>query len=326
MELVAQLTAEEWSALEAESREFDQAAKAPSTLALYGRQWRQFLSWCAAVGRDACPATVETIAVYMTFLARRLRPASIAVHLAALRHHHEEDGYASPTADPRARRRMAGIRRQLGVHRQPKQPLTLEMLERGTDLLPSGALRHDQRRAMLLLGFAAGLRRSELVGLDAAPGGGGTGFIRSCGEDGLEIVLNRSKADQDGEGQVIAVPLRSDPDRCPVRALHHWLNRAEIRVGPLFRLFAGGLPQSRRLSAASVGRAVKQVAKRLKLDRTAYAGHSLRSGVVTTLARFGAPLASIRDLTRHAKLDTLITYVRSVNRFKESPLRYIAGW
>lgn len=314
-----------------EGQHYDRWSMAPSTRDLYRRMWFRFERWCREHQVLACPAEPEIVAVYITDLARHLRASSIGVHLAAIRHHHLEAGRPSPTDAGVVKRRMSGIRRAKGMTPCRKKPLLLDDLDK---VLPRlGAKKKALRdRAMFMLAFAAGLRRSELVGLDLEGSeppdreNGGTGYVRFTAQ-GLDVVITRSKTDQDGEGHVIAVPLRRNPERCPVRLLQAWLQAAEIDEGPIFRsVTLGEVIGKTRLRSSAVAVAVKRAVSRLGYQVKEFAGHSLRAGFVTTCALAGAPVSAMQATTRHRQVQTLFGYVRQVRRYDESALRFIPSW
>lgn len=313
-------------ALLEEGESYDKWATAPSTQNLYKRMWTSFEKWCAEQEVMAMPAEPAVVAVYLVDLARRLRPSSIGVHLAAIKYAHAQAGHLSPTEDPIVRRRMAGIRRAKGIAVTRKSPLVLDDLDKAMDNL-GARTRAVRDRALFMLTWAAGLRRSEAVGLDIAPGGEGTGYVQFTAQ-GIEVVVEKSKTDQEGGGYTIAIPLRRrNPAKCPVRLLQAWISTAEITEGPLFRgVTLGGVISKARLRSAAVADSVKKAVKRIGLDPRSYSGHSLRAGFVTTAAGAGAPVAALQATTRHRQVDTLFGYVRQVRKYDESALRYIPSW
>jgi integrase len=156
-------------------------------------------------------------------------------------------------------------------------------------------------RAILLLGFAGAFRRSELVALDVDD-------VAEC-ETGLRITIRHSKTDQEGAGATIAIVRGSIA--CPVAALRAWRDAAGITSGPLFRSIRKGGKVGARLSAQSVADVVKAHAENVGLDPALFAGHSLRSGFITSAAKRGASIFKMMDVSRHRSVDTLRGYVRS---------------
>ncbi len=172
----------------------------------------------------------------------------------------------------------------------------------------TGDSTRDQRdRAMLLIGFAGGLRRSELVGLDLAD----LEFVR----EGLVLTLRRSKTDQVGRGRRIGIP-HARGRWCPVREVQAWIESAEIEEGSLFRsLRKGGAISPDRLSGEAVSMLIKRHVLGIGLDPTKFSGHSLRAGFVTSAARAGIATHLIRQQTGHASEVTLSRYIREGSLF-----------
>jgi integrase len=159
------------------------------------------------------------------------------------------------------------------------------------------------------LGFAGAFRRSELIGLDVAD--------LAETEEGLRIIIRRSKTDQEGHGHVIAI-IRGTGETCPVRAVKAWLEAATIAEGPVFRPVAkAGRLGVGRLSGKSVCTLVQAYAARLGLDRESFGAHSLRSGFLTSAARRGASVFKMRDVSRHRSMDVLQAYVRDADLFRD---------
>jgi integrase len=211
-----------------------------------------------------------------------------------------------PTDDERVRATVRGIRRSLGAAPSKKIPATAERVI-GMAPLAGTRLAAVRDRALLLIGFAGAFRRSELVALNADD-------IKETAE-GLRVTVRRSKTDQEGHGQVIAIP--RGVIACPVAALNAWLEAAAITEGPVFRPIAkGGRIQATRLTDRRVADIVKAHARRAGLDPKLFAGHSLRSGFLTSAAARGASIFKMADQSRHKGMDTLPGYVRDAEIFK----------
>ena len=156
---------------------------------------------------------------------------------------------------------------------------------------------------MLLLGFALGLRRSELVAIrveDLSPH-----------HDGLTVRLAGSKTDQTGRGHEFLLAFAESPNPCPVRALRAWIDHAGLTSGPIARRVTRTGAASSPLSAQSIALIIKRRAKAAGLQPSDYAGHSLRSGFSTQAARDGYLPAQIADTTRHKDRRTLDGYIQA---------------
>jgi site-specific recombinase XerD len=173
---------------------------------------------------------------------------------------------------------------------------------------PNGTIAAIRDRALLLLSFAGVSRRSELEALDVVD-------VEEVPE-GLRVTIRRSKTDQDGVGKVIAI-VRGEV-ACPVAALRDWLRAADITDGPVFRpIRRDGHVQEERLTDRSVANIVKSHAERVGLDPTLFLGHSLRAGFLTSAAKRGASLFKMMATSRHRSTDTLASYVRDQELFKD---------
>jgi site-specific recombinase XerD len=291
----------------ATAAEYARAEKAEATRRAYRSDFELFRAWCAERHVSVLPASPESVAAFLAHEAeRQVRPSTIGRRVAAIRYAHKLAGLPLPTDDERVRATMRGIRRSLGTARAKKTPATVERIVAMAPLA-GGGLANIRDRALLLFGFASAMRRSELAALDFED-------IDETAE-GLRVTIRRSKTDQEGHGDVIAVPRGTIA--CPVAALKAWLEAATITEGPVFRPIAKGERVSAaRLTDRSIATIVKAHAARVGLDPAAFAGHSLRSGFLTSAAARGASVFKMADQSRHKSMDTLRGYVRDAEIFK----------
>ena len=182
-------------------------------------------------------------------------------------------------------------------------------------------LRARRDKAMLLVGFAAALRRSELAAVRTEH--------LSFTPDGLRLLIPKSKSDQEGAGQVVGVAYGSRAETCPVRAVRSYLAAAGRELadqgrpsplsGPVFRsVDRWGRLGRKAITGRTVANVVKAYAQAAGLDPTLYAGHSLRAGFATTAARAGKPDRAIQKQTRHKSTAMLAEYVREGRLFDEN--------
>nr|WP_282972815.1 site-specific integrase [Burkholderia sp. AU19243] len=178
-------------------------------------------------------------------------------------------------------------------------------------LLPVGTdLKSQRDRALILTGFAAALRRSELVALDVRD----LAFV----DQGMVLTLRRSKTDQAGVGRKIGVPF-GHPGACPVTAIAQWIEHAHLHEGAVFRgIDKSGVLRGDRLSAQSVTLIVKARALAAGLDPSALSAHSLRAGLVTSAARAGIPSYKIQQQTGHRSLEMIARYIRDASLFDQN--------
>jgi site-specific recombinase XerD len=274
---------------------YARASKADATLRAYRSDLRDFVRWCATHALDPMPASPATVAAYLAALADSgLKASTITRRAAALTSAHRSAGFPPPTASDPVKAVLKGIRRSIGVAPSPKSPATARTVSRMVAKCPD-TVRGKRDRALLLLGFAAALRRSELAALNIED------LERT--NEGMIVHIRRSKTDQDGTGQSVAVPFGSKLK--PVDAVDAWLEASGRKAGSLFGL-----------CDKSVALIVKRYARKAKLDPTLFAGHSLRAGFVTEALERGADLLKVMDVTRHREVKTLKVYDRRAKAFR----------
>ena len=296
----------------AAAKRYAKKSRADSTWRAYENDWRQFEAWCTKVNLPALPADPETVAMFVASQAADgLNPSTLDRRLAAIRLVHLGAGHASPHNTIRVTEVMRGIRRDWGQPPEKKAAALDEDIKKMADAVESETAKGLRDRALLLFGFAGAFRRSELVALNT--------WNLEERDEGLKVTIEKSKTDQEAEGEVIAVVRQPDSPYCPVRALQDWLTVAEIERGALFRrMFRGDKIGASRLSAQSVALVVKEYASRAGLDWERYAGHSLRSGFLTSAARNRASIFKMADQSRHKSRDILREYLRNEELFDEN--------
>jgi integrase len=300
----------EMAEIAADARDYVAASRADNTTRVYRTGWAQFTAWCDAHRVIALPAGADTVALYVADLAKDAKPATIDLRLAAISAAHRAAGHESPTKEEAVRLVRRGVRRTLGTAQRQVRPVTVPDLR--TMLEGLGADMGGCRdRALLLLGFAGALRRSELVGLDVAD--------ITEGVDGLTVHLRRSKTDQEGAGRTVGIPFGSNPVTCPVRAWRAWLEVSGITEGHAFcPVDRHGHLGTTRLSGNAVALVLKRHAGRAGLDPAEVAGHSLRAGLATSAAAAGVPERVIADQTGHRGTAMLRRYIREGSLFREN--------
>lgn len=292
------------------AEDFASASRADSTLDTYVKHWNAFREWCAEHDCSPLPASAQTLVFFLAARAEDgVRPSTLSVCIAAIAYEHERAGHPSPTDDRNVKKTWRGIRRRLGTAPKKKEPLSPGDLQRMMEALPEG-LTGVRDRALILLGFAGGFRRSELVSLQHT-------HLRFVSQ-GLEAFLPRSKTDQEQQGHVKMIAYGSDPATCPVRAIEDWLELSGIVSGPVFRpVNRHGQLGPRALTGHAVAVIVKRAAAKAGLPTPELSGHSLRAGFVTTAANGGADYTSIMDQTGHASLNTVHGYNRRKDKWKK---------
>ena len=309
-----------------------QRAVPDSTRRAYAGDLARFQARCHAQGRSALPATGETLADYAAQLAEDGKAtSSIRRAMSAIGTAHKASGLARPdTAGVVLVLRSYGRdQAEAGVRVRKAPPVTVDVLRALVDATDPHSMGGLRDRALLVLGFALGARRSELVALDLAD-------VTEALE-GLVVLIRQSKTDKDSAGAEVAVPFGSHPATCPVRTVRAWrdaLTEVGIVAGPLFRridrhgrLGAGacGRGASDRLGGQAVGLILRRLAERAQTaapsEMPALSAHSLRAGFATAAYRSGAdPLAIPRHGRWQDGSPALLGYIRSIDRWSSNPL------
>jgi integrase len=246
------------------------------------------------------PATPRTVGSYLAARAADLKVSTLQRRLAAIAVAHRLAGHRLERKDPAIGAVLAGIKRVKGTRPEMKAPLLTNELRQVLRKLPDD-LTGARDRAILLIGFAGALRRSELGALDR-----GDVVI---GPAGADVIIRRSKTDPHGLGQRVCIPRSRRSASCPVAALEAWLSAALIIEGPIFTALDRGHTGT-QLSGAAIAQVIKRAVAAGGLDPALYGGHSLRAGFATSAARGGADLLAIAAQTRHRSLEVARRYVR----------------
>lgn len=287
--------------------EFLQASRAGNTVRAYRSDWADFEQWCRSQNLTALPAEPQSIALYLASLpGRGLKASTIKRRRAAIKWAHRHLDTINPVSHPGVSQVLDGIGRTIGSAPNKKTALTVQVLERVLRKIPDD-LAGIRDRAMLLVGFAGALRRSELVALDLAD------VTRH--PKGLVLRIRKSKTDQAGEGMIKAIP--HGKRLKVIVALDAWIKAGKITSGPLFRYTRGITVGTERLRDQQVARMIKSRMRKAGLDSRSFSGHSLRSGFITSAAEAGASLQSIADVAGHAKLDTTRGYMQVADAFAD---------
>lgn len=286
---------------------------ADTTHQAYASDWRDFQLFCTAVSQSCLPAYAETVILYIqSMVDKKLKLNTIRRRLAAIRYYHFEANYDSPTENPLAKKMINATSRQLGYQLEQKQALHVEHLKQMVDLMDVDNLTGLRDRAMLLLGFAGGFRRSEVIQLRRE-------HLHFVGLN-LRVHLSRSKTDQMGQGLDKPIFGERDSIYCPVNAIRDWLQTSGIKTGYIFRRIRRGqtlnLAEDKPLSAVAYANCIKRYAKQIGLDHTQLSGHSLRSGFVTSAALSGKDALHIADVTKQ-DIRTVQRYMRKAQMFEQ---------
>ena len=289
--------------LDALAKGFIEASLSPNTRRSYKNAWNKFTTWCSATGEQSLPASAYTVSRFVTAQATAKKSAAtIGIMLAAIKKAHIVAGHNSPTDESVVKAVVTGIRRSLGTSQKRKSPITASKLQ---NIVPKDvcSLASIRNSALLSLGFACALRRSEIAALCVAD--------LEFNAKGLLVTVRRSKTDQDGKGFKIAVPNGNMDVPGKVKL---WLIKADITTGPLFRrVDRWGNLGNAALSHQAIVDIIKANVQATGTDPKDYSGHSLRSGLITSAAEAGANLLKIMDISRHTNVGMVRRYVRDAD-------------
>lgn len=283
------------------------AAQSDATTRSYGADICHFKQHGGSI-----PATPTMVAEYLANFAGILACSTLQHRLIAIHRSHTDVGLVSPVMDSLVKRTMQGIRRTVGAKQRQVAPLMKDdLLEMMVHVERQRPMKAARDKALLLVGFSGAFRRSELVALRYEDM---TRF-----EGGVELMIRRSKTDQEGAGRTVFIP-HARGSRCPVKALMNWLSMACIASGPLFRAINrhDQVVGDKALTPQSVALIVKSSVKMAAGDDAAknVAGHSLRAGYCTEAATVGLLPYQIREQTGHKSDVTLARYIRPVAKRK----------
>ncbi len=294
----------------AEATKYLEQSKAPNTRRAYRSDWADFTAWCQKYRRDPMPALPSTVAYYLADRSQSLKTSTLERRLATISEAHRAAGFESPNTSAEVRLVWAGIRREKGVAQAHKKPALTKHIRAMVDALPEKLL-GIRDRALILLGFAGAMRRSELVGLDVTD--------VSFADEGLVVVIRKSKTDQVQAGRKVGIPFGKQPETCPVRAVFAWIEEAEIEEGPLFRsVNKHSHVMESRLSDRTVANVVKRSLLAAGKSARGFAAHSLRAGLITQAAMAGVSERAIQDQSGHKSLTVMRRYIRDGSLFREN--------
>jgi site-specific recombinase XerD len=290
------------SSLVESARNYAQHARADNTVASYAAALRRFEAWCEAQRLSAMPADPRTVALYLAARADQGKKINTLEHeLSAIAQAHVRAGFESPRKDRHVIEVYKGIRRKLGTKARQVTPVLVAELRTMATMMRPGLI-GLRDRALLTLGLAGAMRRSELVSL--------------CVEDleftpqGFSFQLRRSKNNQEGARvKRTGIPFGANPGTCPVRAMRAWLDAASITTGHVFRRVDRHENVGGQLSGEAVALVVKEYAAAAGLPAERFAGHSLRRGLATQSHRQGKDLFSIMEQGRWTSLKSVQRYI-----------------
>ena len=282
-------------------------SKASNTIRAYKSDFKDFVGFCVKNGFKSLPAEPKIVSLYLTYLSSSCKMSTLKRRIASISVVHRLKGYYIDTKHPIIIENLMGIKRKKGSYQKSKKPIIINELKeiiKSIDKINKSDERKARDKAIILIGFAGGFRRSELVSIDYND----IEFVN----EGVKIFIKRSKTDQSGEGMIKALPYFKNTEFCPVIFLKKWLEISKIKSGLIFNI-----------SDKSVALLIKKYISLAGFDPNKYSGHSLRSGFATVSAEFGASERSIMTMTGHKTTQMVRRYIQEANLFKNNALNKI---
>ena len=292
--------------LEIETLKNLKSSKALNTLRAYKADYKDFASFCIKNGFKPMPSEPKIISLYLTYLSKSSKFSTLKRRLASLSVIHKLSGHYIDIKHPMIMENLMGIKRIKGSYQKAKKPILIKELKLIINAIDKDKNEKNRfkNRALILIGFAGGFRRSELVTIDYED----VDFV----SEGVKIFVKRSKTDQSGEGMTKGIPYFSNSNYCPVISLKNWIEKSKIKSGKIFDM-----------SDKSVALTIKKYTAIAGLDSNKYSGHSLRSGFATSTAELGAEERSIMAMTGHKTTQMVRRYIQEANLFKNNALNKI---
>ena len=296
--------------LQIEVDKLQHARMAVATERGYAHDWRTFRAWCERAGRQALPASPETLSLFVADQLASKKVVTVCRYAAGVGFIHRREGFPSPL-DGSVHQTLRGARRMRAEQPRQMQPLTVAQLRSVCAWLEGQDTAVAIRgRAILLVGFASAIRRANLAALRVED-------VTFCGE-GMLLLIRREKQNREGgAGRVVAVPFGRSQATCPVRALEAWMAKRGSGSGPLFtRQDNASGTDIDPLSCNAIGKIVKSAIAGAGIDARQYGPHSLRSGFITEAGIAGASTLVIAAHVGHKSLESTARYFRPASLFR----------
>ena len=282
-------------------------SKAANTLRAYQADFKDFSAFCIKNGLSSMPTEPKILSLYLTHLSANSKFSTLKRRIASISVIHKMKGHYLDTKHPIIMENLHGIKRVRGSNQKAKKPILisdLKLIINSIDQTNQIEKKKIRDKAIILVGFSGGFRRSELVNIDYDD----VEFVN----EGVKIFIKRSKTDQSGEGMIKAIPYFDNKIFCPVTKLRNWIDFLKIKTGKIFDI-----------SDKSVALIIKKYALLSGLDPNKYGGHSLRSGFATSTAESGAEERNIMAMTGHKTTQMVRRYIHEANLFKNNALNKI---
>jgi site-specific recombinase XerD len=295
------------NSIELETLDNIRSSKSANTIRAYKSDFNHFFDFCKKNNFKPLPADPKIVSFYITHLSSTSKVSTLKRRLASISVIHKLKGHYIDIKDPLIIENLIGIQRKKGVFQKSKNPILVNELKEIINIIEknnTNELKKNRDKALILIGFAGGFRRSELVNI--------TLDDIEFTKEGIKIFIKRSKTDQSGEGMTKAIPYFKEKSFCPVIFLKNWIEISKIQKGLIFDI-----------SDKMVALLIKRYLSEAGFDPKKYSGHSLRSGFATVAADSGADEKSIMNMTGHKTTQMVRRYIKESNLFKNNPLNKI---
>ncbi len=282
-------------------------SKSANTIRAYKSDFNNFVEFCKKNNLNSLPSDPKTVSFYITQLSSNSKVSTLKRRLASISVIHKLKGYYIDIKHPLIIENLMGIQRKKGVFQKSKNPILINELREIINIIEKNnknEFKKKRDKALILIGFSGGFRRSELVNIELDD--------LEFTKEGVKIFIKRSKTDQSGEGMIKAIPYFKEKSFCPVFFLKQWIEISKIQKGLIFNI-----------SDKMVALLIKRYLLEAGFDSKKYSGHSLRSGFATVAADSGADEKSIMNMTGHKTTQMVRRYIKESNLFKNNPLNKI---
>ncbi len=294
-------------------------SKSNNTRKAYENDWKDFVRFCKYTKVKFLPADYPTVSKYLVYCVKiqNLKVSTIERRLAAIIFKHRESLHSIDRKHKLIKSVMEGIKRNYGSKPNSSQALSIDDIKKIIDNIDkdqktnknSSIARNLRDKSLILIGFLGGFRRSELINLDYED--------IDVDLEGLKILIRKSKTDQKGLGSHTKGIRKSavGPKYCPVVNYNNWIKIAGINSGKIFRQIDRSNKILNQLSDKAVALIIKWRADKAGIDNAKLAGHSMRSGIATSLAKKGVNEYEIKKITGHRSSQMVQRYIQDAEIF-----------
>ena len=294
-------------------------SKSSSTRKAYEKDWKDFIKFCKYTKAKYLPADYPTVSKYLVYCAKiqKLKVSTIERRLASIIFKHRERLHSIDRKHKLIKNVMEGIKRNFGTKPNSSQALLIDDIKKIIDHIDieqknnnnTSIARNYRDKTLILIGFLGGFRRSELINLEYED--------IDMDLEGLKIIIKKSKTDQKGMGSHTKGIRKSTvgPKYCPVVNYNNWIKISGINSGKVFRQIDRSNKILSQLSDKAVALIIKWRAEKAGINNTKLAGHSMRSGIATSLAKKGVTENEIKKITGHKSSQMVQRYIQDAEIF-----------